>query len=375
MDAIHVLALDGGGMRGLYTATVLRTLASRFADARGATGLDLGKGFDLVLGTSTGGILAAAIATGIPIDEVMALYEKAGPRIFENPIPRCDKSSGFWRKARFLWWALTHLRRSGNPNHELKSELKRIFGDWTFGDLHQQRGIGLCISATSALKHKPRVFKTRHVSEKDRDDDLTIVEACLASSAAPIYLPLASIEADGLSDQVYADGGLWANNPVLVGLIEGLAVSKPKQPVVVMSVGTCPPTAGSAPPADLDRGIVAWRAGVVPMALAMDAQGQAATYSATLLAEQLRKFGKPVEILRCEQSSPSAEQADDLQLDSASKEALRLMQALGNEDGQEIYRWYQNRADDKRGRLLAQIFERMPEIDPERTPNHKAAGK
>ncbi|MYA34708.1 MAG: patatin-like phospholipase family protein [Gemmatimonadales bacterium] len=375
MNAIHVLALDGGGMRGLYTATVLRTLARRFTDTGGAAGLDLGKGFDVVLGTSTGAILAAAIALGIPIDEVAALYENAGPRIFKKPIPLPRESDGPRRKIRFAWWALSHLCRSANPNRELRSELKRLFGDWTFGDLYEQRGIGLCVSATSALKHKPRVFKTRHVSEKDRDDDLSIVEACLASSAAPIYLPLASIEADRLSGQVYADGGLWANNPVLVGLIEGLAVSEPKQPVVVMSVGTCPPTAGSAPPTDLDRGIAAWRAGVGPMVLAMDAQGQAATYAATLLAEQLRKLGKHVEILRCEPDSPSAEQAAHLQLDSASEPALRLMKGLGNEDGQEIYRWYQNRADDRRGQLLAQIFERMPEINLERTPNLKAAGK
>jgi patatin-like phospholipase/acyl hydrolase len=58
----RVLSLDGGGMRGLYTATVLDTLARHFASRCGATTLDIGKGFDLIVGTSTGGILAASLA-------------------------------------------------------------------------------------------------------------------------------------------------------------------------------------------------------------------------------------------------------------------------------------------------------------------------
>ena len=64
----NILALDGGGMRGLYTATVLRKLSDRFAEPKVVDVLDIGKGFDLIVGTSTGAILAAAIAAGIPLD-------------------------------------------------------------------------------------------------------------------------------------------------------------------------------------------------------------------------------------------------------------------------------------------------------------------
>ena len=176
-------------MRGLYSAAVLRALSSRFAESTGSNHLDIGKGFDLVVGSSTGAILAAAIAAGIPLNRVTRLYEEAGPRIFRDSIPPYDKSLRFWERARFWRWVVRHLCRPGNPNTALESELWKIFGSLTFGELYQQRGIGLCISATAFLHHKPRVFKTPHLEMKQRDNGLALADACLASSAAPIYLP------------------------------------------------------------------------------------------------------------------------------------------------------------------------------------------
>ena len=362
MSPIYVLALDGGGMRGLYAATLLRSLTGRFAQSRASKPLDIGKAFDLVVGTSTGAILAAAIAAGIPLDRITSLYDEAGPRIFRTSIPPLDNSLRLRYRARFWHWVIRHLRRPGNSNVALESELRRIFGNLTFGQLYQRRRVGLCISATAFLQHAPRVFKTPHLEKKQRDNGLILADACLASSAAPIYLPLASITADGLAGQVYADGGLWANNPVLMGVIEGLALSTREQPIVVLSVGTCPPATGSPLAAELDRGIIGWRAGILPLELAMNAQGRSAHYAAILLAEQLERLGKQVDILRCEESTPSPEQSHDLQLDSASKKARDLMKQLGNEDGQRTYRWCQL-PNDRRGQLLTQIFERMPEID------------
>ena len=81
----RVLSLDGGGMRGLYTASVLSTLAQRFSPSNQ---LDIGKGFNLIAGTSTGGILACALAAGVPIERVIDLYRNEGPAIFRDPVPK-----------------------------------------------------------------------------------------------------------------------------------------------------------------------------------------------------------------------------------------------------------------------------------------------
>src|ERR1051325_5533597 len=96
----RVLSLDGGGMRGLYTATVLDTLAHHFASRRSVKALDIGKGFDLIVGTSTGGILATALAHGQPLVRVMDLYRVEGLKIFTDPMP--DTADRI-RLARWLW--------------------------------------------------------------------------------------------------------------------------------------------------------------------------------------------------------------------------------------------------------------------------------
>jgi uncharacterized protein len=66
LPPFRVLSLDGGGMRGTYTATYLDKIADTFARRRNVGALDIGAGFDLIVGTSTGGIIAAALATGVP---------------------------------------------------------------------------------------------------------------------------------------------------------------------------------------------------------------------------------------------------------------------------------------------------------------------
>ena len=179
--------------------------------------LDIGKGFDLVAGTSTGAIVAAGIAAGIPMAKVATLYEKIGPRdIPDVPCPPIGPVSPRWRdRARFLSWGRPECSAvSAGSNEELASALRDIFGTMTMGQIYERRGIGLAISATRLLQHSPRSLQdSPHISSKDRDDDLSVVDACLASSAAPIYLPLASITEDGIEGQIFVDGGLWANNP------------------------------------------------------------------------------------------------------------------------------------------------------------------
>src|SRR5215470_12284967 len=84
---LRVLSLDGGGMRGTYTATYLDRVAATFAKRRRIAALDIGAAFDLIVGTSTGGIIACALAAGIPLAKVVDLYQRHGPAIFHRPLP------------------------------------------------------------------------------------------------------------------------------------------------------------------------------------------------------------------------------------------------------------------------------------------------
>lgn len=72
----RVLSIDGGGMRGIYTTALIDKLTGYYARLRGVEALDIGKGFDLIAGTSTGAILGCAAAIGRPMSSIVALYEE-----------------------------------------------------------------------------------------------------------------------------------------------------------------------------------------------------------------------------------------------------------------------------------------------------------
>lgn len=133
MTSLNVLSLDGGGMRGLYSATVLKVLGERFANLQRSGPLDIGRGFDLVVGTSTGAILAAGIAAGISIDRIATLYETIGPRIFPRPMPpgKC-RSGGATRHASWHGAPVISVDRQATAR-ELECALRDIFGTMTLG--------------------------------------------------------------------------------------------------------------------------------------------------------------------------------------------------------------------------------------------------
>jgi predicted acylesterase/phospholipase RssA len=108
----RVLSLDGGGMRGLYTAVVLETLAMHFARKREprADSLDIGKGFDLIVGTSTGGILACSLAFGLPLSKLADLYRVEGPKIFTDPMPDNDDT------LKLVRWLLRNRKKAANKD-------------------------------------------------------------------------------------------------------------------------------------------------------------------------------------------------------------------------------------------------------------------
>ena len=235
----RVLTLDGGGMRGLYTASLLMVLAKRFDRRFNSQEPDIGKAFDLICGTSTGAILACALATGISLNRVKSLYIEKGPHIFTRPMPKGKNSA-------LCWWAFVHRNKPAANAEALREALSSCFGEVTLGMIYKTRGIALCIPAVTAINHRARVLKTAHNKGKHRDNDYSLVDVCMASAAAPIFFPIAqrrNADDEHIAHH-FVDGGLWANNPVLVGLTEALTMTAADQPIEIISIGTCDQPSG-----------------------------------------------------------------------------------------------------------------------------------
>src|SRR5262245_45395980 len=131
-DPFRVLSVDGGGMRGIYTAAYLAWLGDRFASERGLGLLDIGKGFDLVTGTSTGAIIACAAAMGVPMSKVVEMYRHFGPQIFTPRLPE-----GIAGAVPQLY---TRPSALANANEVMRRALHSILAERTLGDVHRERG-------------------------------------------------------------------------------------------------------------------------------------------------------------------------------------------------------------------------------------------
>lgn len=206
----QLLSLSGGGFRGLFTARLLEELERR-ADR------PLAEAFEVLAGTSIGGILAIALAVGRPASALRSTIEAEGPRLFASP--------SMWRR----------LVRAPYSNQALRRLIVEILGEAAEQSLRDVE-IALVIPAVSQSAGRPRIFRSRGLAGAEADD-LSLVDTALATAAAPTYFPPHRSRTENL-----VDGGLIANAPELVAVIEmlrNLAVDLPS--VHVLSLGTAAP--------------------------------------------------------------------------------------------------------------------------------------
>jgi len=227
----HVLALSGGGYRGLYTATIL-------AELEATMGRPIASHFDLICGTSAGGLLALGLAAEIPAVELKALFEKQGSRIFGK--------RSLLRRIFGFWYAAKHNSQG------LQGVLHERFGELTIGDLKHR----VLVPAVNYTTGRGQFFKTPHHPTFEFDQRMRLVDVALATAAAPVYFPLARNDRG-----VFADGGLVGNAPGLFGLHEVRTFLAPKKDVRVrvLSIGTMTIGATLRGSASLDRGFGKWR--------------------------------------------------------------------------------------------------------------------
>lgn len=342
-------------MRGTYTATYLDRLAATFAQRRGIARLDLGAAFDLIVGTSTGAIIGCALAVGLPLSQVVDLYKKHGKAIFPRRLP----SRAGAELARDL---ITRRRALATGDAALRKALTETLGETTVGQLYRERKIALAITAVELTQHRSWVFKTPHLQNTNRrDDNYRLVDVCMASTAAPIYRSLAAIDhpdspaSDGYN--VFADGGLWANNPVLVGLIDALDMTDNGRQIEIFCLGTCPLPAGEqVGKTEVNRGLQAWKFGGGAAGLSIDAQEFAYDHMARLLAKHV---DRPCEVVRFPRDQIPAALMPYLDLDDTRPEAISALINQARTDADMTNSRCGNPGDPA-GQMICRLFSDVP---------------
>lgn len=284
-EPFRVLCLDGGGMRGAYQAAYLATFCDRVrAGLRSSNSLDIGTAFDLIVGTSTGGIVACGLAAGIPLSQIQPLYANAGGSIFPfqwaRPMPVLGKVvKGFG----------LGLRQGDNA---LRKILTTTFGERTVASVYQDRGIAIAVPALDISRHAAVVFKTQHLKRLNgRDNARTLVDICMATSAAPILRAMARLQEPGGmgATATYVDGGLWANNPGLIGMMEASEIVKDRgenRPIHLFMLGTLPSQGGEEVGATgIYRAARGWDFGLKAITASMNAQAVGYDYLTGKMAE------------------------------------------------------------------------------------------
>jgi uncharacterized protein len=188
----RLLALDGGGIRGVITLEVLAEIERLLREETQSPELLLGDWFDYIGGTSTGAIIGAGLAHGMTVAELQALYAELGEVMFK---PRFMPKR-FWAKF------------GAEP---LTKELRRVFGDMTFGDPALRCLLMLVLR--NASTDSPWPLSNNPRSTYARNGDLPLWQLVRASSAAPTFFPAESVRVDGRRF-MFVDGGLTvANDP------------------------------------------------------------------------------------------------------------------------------------------------------------------
>ncbi len=348
-------------MRGVYTAAFLARLVGHYSACRGGDRLDFGRGFDLIAGTSTGAIVGSALAVGKPMADVVDLYRHHGANIFPHRI--AGKMSALTRVVS----GGHHVRRGDKA---LRSALVEVLGSATMRDVFDRRGISMAVPAVLMSEHRALVFK-KTASSGLRDDNYTLVDVCMASSAAPIYRSLAAIadpKCVGAPKQVFADGGLWANNPVLVAMIDALANAAPDQPIELFSLGTCPRPEGEHIQEDaIHRSMLDWSLGAAVTSLSISAQEFAFDNMARLLARNLSKCGRSISLIRFPNKQVPASMMPYLALDDTRPEAIDRLIAQANTDA-DLTKSACDDPRDQQGQLIHRLLNGLPVMPLEPMP-------
>ncbi len=297
----QILALSGGGYRGLFSAHILAKLEEQ-------AGRPIGECFDLIAGTSIGGIIATGLALGKPAKQIRDVFEQKGEDIFTRGEPTWNPITNSWR----------FLRGIVKPKYdgtELRKAIESVVGvDTVIGDAKTR----LLVPTVNMTKGSVQLFKTAHHPNFINDYKVKATDVAMATSAAPTFFPMAKIGAS-----YFVDGGVVANAPDLCAIHEathflGIEIDE----IRVLSIGTI--TTGFSLPASLGGrfGTGSWMKNQRLISTIFSSQQQ--------LVDVMVRHRLGRHYLRMD-DQPGLEQSSDLGLDIASKKRRDTL--LGMADG------------------------------------------
>jgi patatin-like phospholipase/acyl hydrolase len=204
----QILSLDGGGLKGLFSAALL----AKWEEEQETRVVDH---FDLIAGTSTGGIIALGLGLGFSAAEIMDLYLSKADLIFLHSMLGDAKH---WLDVKY-------------SSEGLKTALEGLLKDRKLGESKTR----LIIPAFDPKFEGIHIFKTPHHRRLQTDYKETAVHVALATSAAPTYFD-PHVKESGLE---LVDGGVWANNPVMLAVAEGLGyLEEEQEDIAALRIGT-----------------------------------------------------------------------------------------------------------------------------------------
>lgn len=214
----RILCIDGGGILGTFPAAFLASLEEHLE------GRPIGSYFDLIAGTSTGGIIALGLGMGLRALELLDLYERRGPEIFGQG--RGAIADFIFDKLRCRRWLMMNKHDSG----PLRKALEDTLGSKRIGDARTR----LLIPAWNPVARSVYIYKTAHHARLRNDYKCLAVDAALATSAAPTYFRRHITQHSvGLTD-----GGTWANNPIALATVEAVTLlGWPRTSLHILSLG------------------------------------------------------------------------------------------------------------------------------------------
>jgi len=272
----QALSLSGGGYRGLHVAYALEIIEKQIKKP-------IATCFDLIAGTSIGGIIGLGLALEIPAEKMRVALEELGPRLFNKPVPDFShvqalvQNQGLLNRSKYF---LAH-------KNELASESEQITASWydptplrellSTNDFFGNKQLGdvkhpIIVPAIDYGKGLPKFFKTDHHRTLTFDKDLSLVDVALGTSAAPVYFP-----AHQIGPYRIVDGGLIANDPTHVVVHEAMKFFHVRPPLFedsttgnddlrVLSIGTLSPKRLADLRKPLNQGLLDWGSGVFDLA-------------------------------------------------------------------------------------------------------------